>query len=51
MVVDEMAKFVIKCAKDGRGHSGDYAYRRYLQTPKGERPDHTKRPEHLHWRT
>ena len=51
MVVDEMAKFVIQCAKDGRGHSGDYAYRRYLETPEGTRPDHTKRPEVLHWRT
>ena len=51
MVVDEMAKFVIHCAKEGRGHSGDYAYRRYLQTPEGQRPDVTKRPEVLHWRT
>jgi hypothetical protein len=51
MVVDEMAKFVIHCAKEGRGHSGDYAYRRYLQTPEGQRPDVTKRPESLHWRT
>ena len=43
MVVDEMAKFVIQCVREGRGHTEDYAHRSYLATPKHERPDHTKR--------
>ncbi len=38
MVVDEMARHVISCAKDGRGHDGDYAYRRYLEQAPHERP-------------
>jgi hypothetical protein len=38
MVVDEMARFCIKCAREGRGHSGEYAYRRYLEAPLEQRP-------------
>jgi len=38
MVVDEMARFCIRCAREGRGHSGDYAYRRYVERPLEERP-------------
>ena len=38
MVVDEMARFVIKCAREGRGHAGDYAYRRYVDQAPHERP-------------
>ena len=38
IVVDEMAKHVIRCAKDGRGHDTDYAYRRYLGQAGHERP-------------
>jgi hypothetical protein len=38
MVVDEMARFCIKCAHEGRGHSGDYAYRRYVEKSSGDRP-------------
>lgn len=38
MVVEEMSKHVIRCAKEGRGHDGDYAYRRYLEQAPHERP-------------
>ncbi len=41
MVVDEMAKFCIACAREGRGHSGDYAYRRYLEQGETARPRRT----------
>ncbi len=38
MIVDEMARFVIKCAREGRGHEGDYAYRRYVAQSHERRP-------------
>lgn len=38
LVVDEMARLCIQCAREGRGHSGDYAYRRYLEKSPAERP-------------
>ncbi len=33
MVVNEMAKFAMKCAKDGRPNETEYAFRRYLKNP------------------
>jgi hypothetical protein len=38
MVVDEMARFCIHCAREGRRHAGDYAYRRYVEKSLEERP-------------
>ena len=32
-VVDQMAKFAIKCAKEGRRNDNGYAFQRYLQNP------------------
>jgi hypothetical protein len=33
-----MARFCIRCAHEGRGHSGDYAYRRYIEQSEQSRP-------------
>jgi hypothetical protein len=37
IVVNEMAKFAMKCAKDGRTNDTNYAFQRYLKNP-GPRP-------------
>jgi hypothetical protein len=34
IVVDQMAKFVIACAREGRGNHDGFAFRRFLQAPK-----------------
>ncbi len=43
LVVDQMAKFVIQVAREGRTHQQDYAYRKYLGTPEHARPALNKR--------
>ena len=38
IVVDQMAKHVIACAREGRKHESHYGYRRYLAQQASERP-------------
>jgi hypothetical protein len=38
IVVDQMAKHVIQCARDGKKHDVPYGYRKYLATPDADRP-------------
>jgi glutathione synthase/RimK-type ligase-like ATP-grasp enzyme len=42
ILVDEMARFVLECARDGRKNHGGYPFRRFLDQPAG-------RPPHMTW--
>ena len=45
IVVDEMAKFAIKCAREGRKNHDGYAFRRYLAKPTPRPAGHCDLPE------
>ncbi len=43
IVVDQMAKLVIQCAREGKRHDPTYAYRHYLAMPEDKRPKYGPR--------